>query len=213
MQGNSQNKSYWQLAAENRQISFAQRRSILSWARSVPRPLTSSLAIFCDVPKRGYTFSRRRTIDSASEAVNLWWGLCVCVCMWFVIVAKQRSIRVTHTNTLTGDFFHTSVVIAIVNKVLSVHQVAPFTLSLEAILTDRVNFVAADAANSLQQGRRARGCITWYLDVAVVYSIYAYIQTFFPLYTSSSRKERQGSSLASPSATFTLQSHCSNGRP
>ena len=33
------------------------------------------------------------------------------------------SIRV-HTNTLTGDFFHTSVVMAIVNKVLSFRRVA-----------------------------------------------------------------------------------------
>lgn len=38
-------------------------------------------------------------------------------------MAKQSSIRV-HTNTLTGDFFHTSVVMAIVNKVMSFRRVA-----------------------------------------------------------------------------------------
>jgi hypothetical protein len=123
--------------------------------------------------------------------------MCVMCDLLFVIVAKtkKRSIPSTHTNTLTGDFFHTSasVLMAIVNKVLSFHPSGPFTFVLGSHL-DRVNS-SASAANPLQVRARGvrlrglrRGC-----------SIYA---NLFPLYVSRQRNERQGSSLVSPSATF-----------
>src|SRR5712691_3075443 len=93
-------------------------------------------------PQRGYAFSRRR---SASEApVNLW-GLCMYVCDVICDSGKTTPDPSTHTNTLTATFFHTSVVMAIVNKVLSFTKwPIHFVLGSHP---DRVNS-SASAANS-----------------------------------------------------------------